>query len=132
MNTFWSLLIAVVAVVLVQTIFFPKGVTMNVPDLKKKWNPEVKAKGETILVDVREPAEFAAGHVPGAINIPLGQIETRSDELKSGKTLFVICQAGGRSAKACGILGPKFPEKVVINVAGGTGAWIGAGFPVEK
>ena len=132
MGQFWSLFIAVVAVVLVQAIFFPKGVTMNVQDLQKKWNGGEKAKGDTILVDVREPAEFAAGHVPGAINIPLGQIETRSDELKSCKTLFVICQAGGRSAKACGILGSKFPEKAVINVAGGTGSWIGAGFPVEK
>ncbi|MBF0501681.1 MAG: rhodanese-like domain-containing protein [Candidatus Riflebacteria bacterium] len=105
---------------------------MNVKELHEKWTAEVKGKGEILLVDVREPSEFVSGHVPGAINIPLGQVEKRAEEFKTFKTLFVICQSGGRSAKACGILGPRFSDKAVVNIEGGTGAWISAGFSIEK
>ena len=54
--------------------------------------------GEAIVVDVREPHEFMAGHIPGAVNLPLSRFEPTS--LPSGKPVVLICQAGGRSRNA--------------------------------
>ncbi len=54
--------------------------------------------GEVAVVDVREPHEFAAGHIPVAVNLPLSRFDPR--ELPSGKPLVLICQAGGRSRNA--------------------------------
>jgi len=84
-----------------------------------------------LLVDVRTPGEFSRGHVPGAINVPLGQLEGRLAELESGRGgLFVVCQSGGRSAAASErLVGWGFTQ--VTNISGGTGAWIAASYPVE-
>ena len=55
-------------------------------------------KGEVMVVDVREPHEFAAGHIPDAVNLPLSRFDP--SELPSGKPLVLICQSGGRSRNA--------------------------------
>lgn len=84
-----------------------------------------------LLVDVRTPAEFAAGHVTGAKNIPLEEVEARLGDFgTAGSEVYVICQSGGRSAKASATLASKGFHPV--NVAGGTGAWVGAGYPVAR
>jgi rhodanese-related sulfurtransferase len=84
-----------------------------------------------LLVDVRSPREFESGHIPGAVNVPLGELKSRQAELEAGRGgLYVVCQSGGRSAKATKQLaGWGFGQ--VTNVAGGTGAWIAAGYPTE-
>lgn len=89
------------------------------------------AAGATVL-DVREPHETAAGHVPGAILIPLGELHARVAELGKykDKTLFVICKGGARSMKAAEFLVTQGFKPT--NVAGGTMAWIGAGLAVES
>jgi len=56
------------------------------------------------LVDVRTPAEFAAGHVEGALNIPVSVLPVRLNELNRSGTVVVYCRSGGRSASAGGIL----------------------------
>jgi len=60
---------------------------------------------QVVLVDVREPSEFAAGHLPQAINVPLGQIESQlqhgNPALPRGHTLVFLCRSGARSLKAC-------------------------------
>ena len=86
--------------------------------------------GGAPVVDVREPDEYAAGHVPGAVNIPLGQLPERLAEVPDSEHLLVVCQLGGRSARACGIL--ESQGVAATNVAGGTAAWIDAGFPTER
>jgi rhodanese-related sulfurtransferase len=54
-----------------------------------------------MLVDVRSPREFQSGHIPGAVNVPLGELKSRQAELEAGRGgLYVVCQSGGRSAKA--------------------------------
>ena len=84
-----------------------------------------------LLVDVRSPEEYAAGHVTGAKNIPLGEVEARLAEFGAAdKDVYVICQAGGRSAKASATLASKGYHPV--NVEGGTGAWMSAGYPVAQ
>ena len=85
-----------------------------------------------ILVDVRTPEEFAAGHVPGAVNVPLDRLETSLAQLEPHKAgpVHVICQSGRRSQTASAIL-EKHGFKPV-DVAGGTGAWAAAGYPLER
>jgi rhodanese-related sulfurtransferase len=84
-----------------------------------------------LLIDVRSPEEFAAGHVASAKNIPLGEVEARLAEFGAAdKEVYVICQAGGRSAKASATLASKGYHPV--NVEGGTGAWMSAGYPVAQ
>ena len=71
------------------------------------------------VVDVRELDEYVSGHVPGAIHIPLATIPLRFSELDKGVTQYLICEAGGRSAKAGAYLEQQGFE--VVNIAGGTG-----------
>jgi rhodanese-related sulfurtransferase len=93
---------------------------------------ELAAVSDRIVIDVREADEYAAGHVPGAINIALSELVGREDECGLGPTVFVICQSGGRSLRACGHLAsiPALDDTTFINVAGGTGMWIVEGHEV--
>ncbi len=85
-----------------------------------------------VLVDVSEPAEFAAGHAGGARNVPMAQIES-SKALPSNKTLpiLLICPSGARAGRAAAQLRKAGYEKAVA-VAGGTTAWRDAQLPIEK
>jgi rhodanese-related sulfurtransferase len=89
---------------------------------------ELAERSTTPLVDVREKDEFAAGHVPGAVNIPMSEIGNRLEELP-GEAFDVICQMGGRSARVVEALEARGYD--VTNVEGGTGEWIAQGRDVE-
>jgi hydroxyacylglutathione hydrolase len=78
------------------------------------------------LLDVREPWEFAQARVPGAINIPLGQLDARLGELNPEQPVAVICAHGNRSQSGAALLGQKGFKKV-YNVLGGTAGWQQAG-----
>lgn len=80
------------------------------------------------LVDVREPDEWAAGHAPGAVHIPLGQLPARVQELPEGSPLYVVCRSGGRSARATAWLNASGWE--AVNVDGGMKSWHATGRPV--
>ncbi len=81
-----------------------------------------------ILLDVREDDEWQRGHAPGALHIPMGQIPTRLQEIDSTATLYVVCQAGGRSQRVSQYLAQN--GYAPINLSGGMLAWAGAGRPV--
>ena len=81
-----------------------------------------------LLLDVREPDEWAAGHAPGAHAIPLGQVQDRVDELPTDRQIVAICRSGGRSAAATEALNAWGFD--AVNLAGGMRAWAGAGLPV--
>ena len=85
-----------------------------------------------VLIDVCEPAEFAAGHASGARNIPLGSLEA-SKELPGNKTLPIVllCQSGARASRAAGMLRKAGYGQVLV-LAGGMKAWRDANLPVEK
>jgi rhodanese-related sulfurtransferase len=80
------------------------------------------------LIDVRSASEFAAGHIPGAVNIPMDQIEARLDDLNTHAPLILVCQTGKRAEMTARMLAPCQREIAVLT--GGTYAWIAAGLPV--
>jgi len=75
------------------------------------------------VVDVREEDEYTDGHIPGAIHVPLQTVPDNLESFRSDQDVFVVCQVGGRSAKACQYLIDQGVTNVV-NVAGGTSGWI--------
>ncbi|WP_390409295.1 rhodanese-like domain-containing protein [Lacticaseibacillus jixiensis] len=78
-----------------------------------------KLSAQTVIIDVREPDEFAAGHIPGATNVPLSEITSRLKEIPNDA--YVVCQSGARSAMATQYLASQGIR--VINVTGGMLAW---------
>jgi rhodanese-related sulfurtransferase len=82
------------------------------------------------VLDVREPDEWAAGHIPDATLIPLGQLASRLDELDRDRQIVVVCRSGNRSAEGRDILlGAGFPA--VTSLEGGMTDWEQAGLPIE-
>jgi rhodanese-related sulfurtransferase len=79
-----------------------------------------------VLIDVREADEYAAGHVPTAISIPLSTVQDRVDEFRHDGTVYVICRVGGRSMRACQYLAD-FDIDNLVNIAGGTSGWLALG-----
>ncbi|WDL99375.1 rhodanese-like domain-containing protein [Alicyclobacillus sp. ALC3] len=82
-------------------------------------------KGEKLqIIDVREPGEVASGKIPGAKNIPLGQIPNRLHEVSRNVETIMVCRSGGRSGRACEFLvGQGFEN--VKNMSGGMLSWSG-------
>ncbi|OIK13361.1 sulfurtransferase TusA family protein [Bacillus sp. MUM 13] len=94
-------------------------------------NDEAKKKignGETAILDVRESAEYAFGHIPGAVSIPLGELDERHEELNSSQEILVVCRTGTRSDMACAKLADKGFGRV-FNIVPGMSKWDG---PLEK
>ena len=83
------------------------------------------------VVDVREVDEYTDGHIPGAIHVPLQTVPDNLESFRSDQDVFVVCQVGGRSGKACQYLIDQGVTNVV-NVAGGTSGWILLGIGVNS
>ena len=81
-----------------------------------------------ILLDVREGAEWRAGHAPGARHIPLSRIPARIKDLPPQRTVITVCRSGHRSAGAAALLARQGRE--VVSLTGGMHAWARAGLPV--
>ena len=88
---------------------------------------------DALVVDVREPAEYAAGHVLGAKNVPLARVEDGANDLgkRKDRPLIVYCDNGNRAGKALAAL-KKQGFARVVNLTGGLGGWQQAGLPVER
>jgi rhodanese-related sulfurtransferase len=78
------------------------------------------------VVDVREIEEYTEGHIPGAVNVPLSELTEKFSSIVKNEKIYVVCQLGGRSARACEFLSnlAEFDGSHFINVVGGTAAWI--------
>ena len=103
-----------------------------------EWNPGMKAVTPTefaalgddaVLIDVREPDEVAAASIPGARVMPMSTLNEHLDELPEGE-FYVICHAGGRSARVVSALEQQGYD--AVNVLGGITQWEQEGLPVAR
>jgi len=104
---------------------------ISVNELYPKWLVG-KDKGEPCtVIDVREATEYVQAHVPSACLIVLNTVPARSDEFPKQGDVYVICRSGMRSAQAIQFLEKNYGHQNLINVTGGTMAWIEASYPVD-
>ena len=85
-----------------------------------------------VIIDVRTPAEYSSGHIPGAKPIPLSDLDTSLSQLEAFKEqeIYLVCAVGGRSQQATTILREKGFSKAT-NVQGGTRGWKAKGYPLQ-
>jgi rhodanese-related sulfurtransferase len=92
----------------------------------------IEGNPDTLVVDVRTPAEFETAHIEGAINLPLDQVDAHLGRIVSdaGGRMVLICQSGARAGQACTTLaGAGLADAAVMT--GGMNAWIAAGGPIR-
>ncbi len=99
---------------------------ISVDDLSGLLN----SRNDLQVIDVRQPGEYDNGHVPSAVNTPLARVGDRAPDLDPNRRTAVICGSGFRSSAATSVL-ERLGFKNLLNVLGGTVAWINAGYPVE-
>ena len=99
--------------------------TVDAPTLKR-W----METGEAVVVDVREPAEYASENIAGATLLPLARVTKSALPACAGKKLVIHCRKGGRGGSACQKLLAEDPNLEIYNLEGGLEAWSAAGFKV--
>lgn len=105
---------------------------LNVNQFYPRWLL-ASEKGEACtIIDVRSPEEYAAGHVPSARLLPLDTLAVRAHEVPKDCKVYLICRSGARSAQAAQFLAQQHGYDRLVNIEGGTMAWIKAGYPVER
>jgi hydroxyacylglutathione hydrolase len=109
----------------------PWAMLTSAPEVVQLTVDEFAQREAAFVIDVREPAEYEAGHVRGAVSLPQADLASRLEELPRDKPIICICQAGRRSLRAAQFLVQAgFTD--VANVEGGTSAWVESGRPVES
>ena len=103
---------------------------MSAPEISVEELAAARAGGPVPLFDVRQPEEYAAVHVPGARLIPLADVVARVREIPREGPVYVICQSGPRSQRAADYYRNLGIE--AYNVAGGTKAWVEAGYDIAQ
>lgn len=98
---------------------------MNGADVPTVDIEQTAAHDGAFLLDVREVGEWIHGHIPGTVNIPLGELADRLDDVARDREVIVICRSGNRSALATQLLRSIGIE--AFNMRGGTTAWGQAG-----
>jgi rhodanese-related sulfurtransferase len=99
-------------------------------DTRPPQVPAAEVPADVLLVDVREPDEWTAGHAPGAMHIPLGQLGARYTEIPQDARVYLICRAGSRSNQAALALAGAGWD--VVNVSDGMTGWAAAGRPMTN
>ena len=106
--------------------------TLNLaPDIDVATAESLRGQPDVVMLDVRTPEEYAQGHIPGVVPIPLDQVPSRLAEIPKDKTVIVTCRSGNRSNQAAQLLRQRGYDKV-HNMLGGIVEWEKAGYPVEK
>jgi len=103
---------------------------ISVEELRRIW-PDAAETGEYCVIDVRTPAEYAEAHVPGAKLVCLNTLKAHAHEIPKDLDVYLICRSGARSAQALKYLRAAHGHERLVNVSGGTMAWIAAGYPIE-
>jgi phage shock protein E len=99
---------------------------VDVPTAQK-----IIVNGDVRVIDVREPGEYAEGHLPGVKLIPINTLLARPQTYLKEDNILFVCQTGSRSAVACEMAAAMGLEHI-YNLEGGTVAWARAGLPIEK
>ncbi|MDQ6990161.1 MAG: rhodanese-like domain-containing protein [Mariprofundaceae bacterium] len=105
---------------------------ISVNDLYPKWLSAKEGGEACTIIDVREVGEYQQAHVPNVALIVLNTVPQRSDEIPSEGDVYVICRSGGRSAQAIQFLEQNYGHQNLINVSGGTMAWMQENYPVDQ
>ncbi|MCW5207528.1 rhodanese-like domain-containing protein [Desulfobulbus sp. US2] len=124
---------------------WPENVDQKIADVKKttkvismeEFHKLFEKKDYDLIVDVREPGEYASGHLPGAINIPRGLLEFKvwkhigfPKNTDANKRIFLYCKVGGRAILSANALtGLGLTNAVAVNMK--VDKWKGAGYPLE-
>ena len=91
----------------------------------------LRGRDDVVILDVREDWEYAEGHIPGAVLLPLGSIPDRLSEIPQDKTVVAVCRSGNRSGQATQFLRQQGFDNV-HNMEGGMIAWGEAGLPTDR
>ena len=100
-------------------------------DVDVQTTAALREQPDVMILDVREQDEWDAGHIPGAVFMPMGQVPDRLSEIPKDKTVIVQCRSGNRSSQVTDFLVQQGFTNV-HNMAGGLKAWQSAGLPVEQ
>ncbi len=104
----------------------------NLPvDVDVQTVEKLRANPNVLVLDVREDTEYAGGHIPGAVLLPLGQIPNRLNDIPKDKTVIAVCRSGHRSNQATQLLRQQGFDNV-HNMLGGMNAWAQAGLEIQK
>lgn len=127
-NFMWVALAVISGVMLLLPNLRGRGATLSPSEATLLINRE-----DALVLDVREPGEYAQGHIPNAKLVPSAKLAERLGEFEKFKDRPVIvnCATGNRSGSACGVL-RKAGFSKVYNLAGGIGGWQQAGLPVTR
>ncbi len=126
-------MLVTIAILSATMLFMPMVQGAVAPGVDPNAAVQLMNREKAVVVDVCEPTEFAAGHIAGAKNIPLGELEAKLGNAVKNKTVPVIlvCQSGARSARAVATA-KKLGYENAQSLGGGLKAWAAANFPVEK
>jgi rhodanese-related sulfurtransferase len=121
----WFLVLSLLPVLVCAADFMSPG--LSPVELQRK----LSAPRAPIVIDVRKPAEFGAAHIPGAINIPLDEIEKRLNEFRSDDGVLIYCINGARTRQAEPLLFSNGIDNV-YHLEGAFQGWIKEQLPIEK
>lgn len=121
------------------TVALASGFALLLPTLNKVGSLDPQAvvqlmnREKAVVIDVCEPDEFARGHIVGAKNLPLAQVNDKLAQLVKNKStpVVMVCQVGARSSRAVAAA-RKLGYENVQSLSGGLRAWVAASMPTEK
>jgi rhodanese-related sulfurtransferase len=128
----WGWFVLIVTLAAAAIFFILNNPGSAVPALAKEISPVAASqyqKDGALMLDVREPAEWDAGHISGAVLIPLGELPSRLNEIPKDREIVVVCRSGNRSASGRDIL-LNAGYASVTSMGGGMNQWATAGLPV--
>ena len=105
------------------------GIFSRTPSIDARDAARRLAAKEVVLLDVREHAEWRAGHIHGALHLPLAQLRRDLQRVPTGRTVVTVCASGSRSRSAARALARAGYD--ALNLSGGMSAWLRAGLPLD-
>jgi rhodanese-related sulfurtransferase len=115
---------------LLSKIFGAPAATIEPKEVASRMNGKSSPDSRPVLLDVRQPEEYRAGHIQGTKLIPLGDLSQRMSELPRDREIICVCRSGNRSGSATRMLASAGFQ--AVNMRGGMISWTQAGLPVQK